>query len=430
MKLPPPTGSASIRISTVLVLGLSASVFALAGCEAGSDASAAPAFMVRDSAGITIAESTDSAWTEATRWRIADEPDLVIGSVDGSVPGTDFGSAPVPVALDRGGVAVMNAQTDDIRVFDAGGAWVRTLGGQGDGPAEFRRLVRIAAVRGDSVAAWDGSAREILTFPLDGGEPRYQATPDRLHAGRFGWDLTAWLPDGRYVLQSRDNPLNRAPGRRLETERLVIHSPDGDSLDAFGPYPAYWTVANELEQVFRPLLERESITHARAETLWWGAPGEGFGIERRDVETGARLRMSRPSNRVAAPDGVREAGLRQELEYAESPEVRAAMQEFWADMPMGDTLPSFLDFRPDAEGGVWVNHLAHPDRVRADDRWNLGAYASPDWTVFDPNGRWLGTVVMPGDFVLHEVGPDWILGTRTDELGVAWIERYPIIKRR
>ena len=74
------------------------------------------------------------------------------------------------------------------------------------------------------------------------------------------------------------------------------------------------------------------------------------------------------------------------------------------------------------------DHLAHPDDVPEDDRWNLGAYASDDWTVFDSDGRWLGTLAVPREFVLHEVGSDWILGTRTDDLGVAWIERYPIIR--
>ena len=378
---------------------------------------------------MTIAESIDSAWTETTRWRIADEPDLVIGSVDGSVPGTDFGSAPVPITLPTG-FAVLEPQTDDIRVFDSEGRWVRTLGRQGEGPDEFRSLGLIAAVRGDSVVGWDRSARKILTFPPGGAGPRYQATPDRMHAERFGWEVTGWLPDGRYLLRSRDDPVNRAPGRRLEMEWLVLQSPLGDSLAKFGPYPAYWTVANERGQVFRPLLGGEAGTRVADGTVWWAAPMAGFRFEARDVETGTRRVVTRPVERVPAPEGAREAGRRSELENprASEPAVRAAMEQMWDDMPIVDTLPAFIDFLPSTDGGVWVNHVADPDDVPEADLWNLRAYASRSWTVFDSEGRWLGTVSMPAGFTPSEVDTTALLGTRIDDLGVAWIERYPILR--
>ncbi|MDT8368273.1 MAG: hypothetical protein RQ745_03640 [Longimicrobiales bacterium] len=48
--------------------------------------------------------------------------------------------------------------------------------------------------------------------------------------------------------------------------------------------------------------------------------------------------------------------------------------------------------------------------------------------AFDPEGRWLGTVEFPEDVRLHQAGPDWVLGVRTDDLGIAWIERYRILK--
>jgi len=251
-----------------------------------------------------------------------------------------------------------------------------------------------------------------------------------MHAGRFGWEVTGWLPDGRYLLQSRDDPVNRDPGRRLEMEWLVLHSPAGDSLDAFGPYPAHWTVANEQEQVFRPLLGGAARTRVADGTLWWAAPEAGFRIEARDVESGVRRVVTRPMERVPVPEGVREAGLRSELENprASEPAVRAAMEQLWEEMPIVDTLPAFFDFLPSSDGGVWANQLLAPDDVPDDESWSLRAYASGLWTVFDPEGRWLGTMAMPHGFVLYEVGPDWILGVRTDDLGVTWIERYPIIK--
>lgn len=55
-----------------------------------------------DSAGVTITESTEPRWGEGEGWRIAPEPELVIGEVEG----------------------------DERHLVD--------VGGPGDGPAEFR----------------------------------------------------------------------------------------------------------------------------------------------------------------------------------------------------------------------------------------------------------------------------------------------------
>ncbi len=404
--------------------------WSLAACADDPTTESAPAFTVRDSAGVTIAESTDSAWTESTRWRIADEPDLSIGSVDGSVPGTDFGSAPVPVSMPNG-IAVRNGQTDDIRVFDADGRWVRTVGGLGDGPVEFRFLYDAAVVAGDSVAGWDYNMRKIVTFPThDDGDARYHATPSRTHAGRFEWAMSGWFPDGRYLLGARDDPRDQGPGSHLNMEWLVLYSPAGDSLDAFGPFPAYWTEAGPEGQVYMRLMSRQAITRLGREAIWRGVPQAGFEVRRFDLATGSRRIVRRSSQRMSPPEGIRQAGLRQELEgYPGASEtVRAAMRRMWESTPMVDSLPAFYDFLTTPDGYLWMRQVAHPDDVPVDDQPYLSAYATGLWTVLAPEGRWLGTVAMPDDFVMHEAGEGWILGVRTDDLGVAWIERYPIIR--
>ena len=47
---------------------------------------------------------------------------------------------------------------NEIRIFDPDGTYLRTLGGEGGGPAEFRRLDRVDVVRGDILVGRDVSA--------------------------------------------------------------------------------------------------------------------------------------------------------------------------------------------------------------------------------------------------------------------------------
>lgn len=429
MKLPPPTRSASIHISTVLVLGLSASVFALAGCEAGSDVAGAPAFTVRDSASVTIAESTDSAWTEATRWRIADEPDLVIGSVDGSVPGTDFGLVRQLAGLASGGVALLEWQLDEVRVFDGAGAWVGTFGGLGGGPTEFRNAAAMVELPGDSIAVFDLTARKIVTFPLDGGTPRVTRTVDGFHAGRYGWDIAGWRSDGAYVLKARDMPTGRPEGVHVDSAHFVLFSAAGDSLGELAAVPLYHGFSNG-ESSGPALYSKWAETRLTGTEIVHGFSDAGFDLEVIDTESGARRRVRRAFDRVPTPPDALETAVRLQLDEAEgAPPARLqAMRAFFTSMVAMDSLPAYDDVVVDRGGRIWANHLAPPGDVPDDAYPEIASHETSDWTVFDLDGRWLGTMALPHDFDLHDAGPDWVLGVREDETGALFVERYPILR--
>ena len=53
---------------------------------------------------------------------------------------------------------------------------------------------------------------------------------------------------------------------------------------------------------------------------------------------------------------------------------------------------------------------------------------SPSWSVFDPEGRLLGTVVTPEDFAPKHIGDDFVLGVWKDEVDVERVRLYPLEK--
>jgi len=51
-----------------------------------------------------------------------------------------------------------------------------------------------------------------------------------------------------------------------------------------------------------------------------------------------------------------------------------------------------------------------------------GPEGAVDWNVFAPNGEWLGSVETPARFNVFEVGPDYLLGVKRDEMGVEHVQ--------
>ena len=54
--------------------------------------------------------------------------------------------------------------------------------------------------------------------------------------------------------------------------------------------------------------------------------------------------------------------------------------------------------------------------------------ATQRWSVFDPDGRWLGVLTAPEGFHMTDVGADYVLGWATDSLDVAYVQMYGLLK--
>lgn len=150
-----------------------------------------------DSAGIEIvvnAVGADGASAFAT---LDATPSLRLGAPEGR-PEEQFGRVSDVVPMPDGGVAVLDAQAAEIRMFDADGAYRSTLGGRGQGPGEFQRPIALAWLARDTLAVFDAGPNRITRFGA-GGEPvrttTLEGTGPRITAAAF-------LHDGRLIGQS------------------------------------------------------------------------------------------------------------------------------------------------------------------------------------------------------------------------------------
>lgn len=96
-------------------------------------------------------------------------PEVSIGALDGPEEYL-FGSIwSIAVDGDRN-VYVFDEQAHDIRVYDATGAYVETLGGRGEGPGEFSRAEAMALLPDRRLVVRDPGNQRVQVFGPGPGE--------------------------------------------------------------------------------------------------------------------------------------------------------------------------------------------------------------------------------------------------------------------
>src|SRR5688572_14367050 len=136
----------------------------VAACSGPRDR--APAAEVTDSAGVRILtyELTDQV---VPIHRVVAEHDVEIGVLDGAREYT-FSRITDLAVTDDGSILVSDAQARDLRLYDAGGTFVRTIGRPGEGPGEFGSAPTVAGLSGDTVVTYDVRNRRLTLFGATG----------------------------------------------------------------------------------------------------------------------------------------------------------------------------------------------------------------------------------------------------------------------
>ena len=195
-------------------------------------------------------------------------------------------------------------------------------------------------------------------------------------------------PDLEYGILEADGSVNRDLGVFPGSELYVVNT-------ANGPRPRrYPFERHAFAFVWGDLVVMS--TSDRYEIRAYRTDGSLARIVRRDHEARAPTRAD-----------LRDYVARQN---PDRPEALDAV----ADMPLVEAFPAFARVLVDRLGYLWV------------EEYRLPGDADRLWTVFDPEGRALGFFEMPGSFAVQEIGEDYILGTREDELDIEYVESWPL----
>jgi 6-bladed beta-propeller len=388
----------------------------LAAACGDASAGSADAFTVRDSAGISIAESSAPAWAEGEGWRLSGTPAGEIGLAEGA-PEYLLSAVTVARRLGDGTIVIANAGTNEIRFYDDDGRHVRSIGGSGSGPGEFQRLAWIHLAARDTILAFDHASRRLSTFSPTGEFVRSITFADDSER-RFPDPLGAF--DDGSLLVRLGRVFAASEVRSGETRPDVAfarYSAEGTFVDSLAVLPGNETYVHAGDQFItvQPVFFArvagaavgDSGTYLGASDSfdigWYGTDGRLQRLVRRRGEL-------RPVSQ-AEVDRIREERL---ASMGDGP-WRQAEEEILNLLPARETHPAFVSLQTDDAGNLWVEESRLP-------------WEPPLWTVFDPAGRLLGSLELPDSFRPTHFGEDFVLGVARDELEVNRVRLYDLEK--
>ena len=410
------------------VLSLSSTACGTPASEAAA-AGQDPGATIRDSAGIEIVENHAPVWDSGEFWTVDPEPEFVLGGLEASGDSAHFiWDIRAVKPLSDGRIAMLAPRGDHkVLVYETAGRLSAAFARSGRGPGEFQNPVAMQVLPGDTVAVWDVMFGPVYYFDPSGEILRER----RIDLGALtetvqaeGWipNETPWpLPDGSFKISVY--PDSWAPPDR---SGVVYRPPRGfvriDSAYSAHSFGGWWDGPETLSTQWGDNLYSMLPFATSAGMTFGGEPLSAYVTNNDSYEvhqfsaTGVLQRIVR---RSAGPVAVTD----EEYERWRAFAVELNPHRDWrkwnrltGELPRPHH-PIIMGMKVDTEGFLWIlDGLPY----RGD---------TSDFSVFDPEGRWLGTVHLPAPG-MYWIGEDFILATRIDyDTGIQSVERYRLDRR-
>jgi hypothetical protein len=349
------------------------------------------------------------------------------------IPTTSSARSPrfrgLAVASD-GRIVIADLQGRHLKVFTPQGQYERTIGGPGGGPGEFGiQGLQVVIAPGDTLVVSDLGNQRVSLFLLDG-------TFVRSFGQSFGdgfairWDAT---DDGRLVSQLRRMSFPGGTGTPDTMDIVAERALDGAFGDTLLRVPSGKT--------FTFTDGAPEWTLFVPEPLWalWGdrilyAVSDRYRIEVRGP-AGVERVIEKPFTLQPLTQVDRDVILKGfEKIFKDQGLPPQFVPQFLERVHFTETYPAFgqggMARGPD--GTIMVQLVRSIAQMSPEEQKNIdfqsGGSGSPDWDVFDRDGRYLGVLTMPPRFQPIELIGDRIYGTQTDDLDVQYIVVLDVVK--
>ena len=401
------------RILAGLFLG------ALTACS--TQANPVPTVEIADSAGVQVVTNRISEEMSAMAWTLDMEPSLAIGEISGRPEAMLYGVSGAR-RLGDGRIVIANAGTSELRFFDSEGSYLKSAGRQGEGPGEFRELTRMEVTHLDSVVVFDQPSRRISLFDHEGNFARSFAAPSFRDLPTYPVGV---FSDGTFPV--RTLTIYPEGDERTGVTRDPIHylrvDPEGEILNEIGSFPgneAYRPSRESGYIVFSlPLLRVTRDAVVGMDLLVGQAHTFEVQIHGSDGAPKRIVRWADIPDPITEDDTEKVVAVR--LERARDEAQRIEWSAVFRTAKFPDILPAYGQIIADVRGNLWVEGYQSPDLPRTVEGRSL-------WKVFSPEGEWLSDVELPSSFFVTQIGDDFVLGIRRDELGIERVEIHTLRK--
>ncbi len=389
-------------------------VLSVAACGAEPDRAA---FVTRDSAGVSLVESSAPSWNDRSSWRLADQPHATVGTAEGA---EEYQLSWIwdALRLQSGAIVVGNAGSQQLRFYDSAGRFTRSTGRKGEGPGEFGAFadMRIWRLPGGLLAVRDAPLPRINLFDTTGTFLRTVTFANPEGAARP--HMNGAFADGTLFVAAYEPDGGTRSGEVVRSGlRYYRYGPDGAQIALIGSTPTapryVHQAGNTIHYPYLPLTVEPAIV-ADSATVLLLRNGEPE-IERFDLGGKLLARIRWHSKRRSVTGELYKQYVSADLDKTQNPQQKGLYEMFYKlSLPLPDVVPAYKDIRVDDTRHIWVEQYRLP--------WE----AERVWDVLDPRGRWLGAVTLPGRFWFHRAGQNYLLGTQMDSLDVEQIQVYAL----
>lgn len=321
--------------------------------------------------------------------------DVVIGSVVGVL--TDS----------NGRVFIGDYNANKIHVYHSDGSYLSSIGREGDGPGEFRRISQIR-IGSELIHVFDWNQRKIDAFSLETLRLVHTTLldfEDESNADISGWMVNSFylLNDGNYIVQfyipSRPDNIDEE-----KTHRLYKISTDGRILsDIILELP----VGESLVDIERPFImeapySRKALVTISGENLYklWT---EYLAIKKFGINGEYKSAFYYPVEKSPLDRS-------QILELFDHEMIRQVIQ----NTTLPDSWPTAHDFLIDDDNRFWISRII-------DDRKLY------EWWILEPNGELINRFVWPRNRSIRQIKNGYLYSLNTeDETGEQEIVKYHI----
>ncbi len=189
----------------------------------------------------------------AARWALESIDSFGEPGIEG-VPGPGLLGSPRSATWTRSGIVVADQQTARLVAFDSSGRVAAEVGGEGDGPGEFRSVIDVTGVSDSMVSALDVQTGRVTTFRL----PSFAA--DRIITGippdAF---FHRWLADTIWVVRPNAGSVSPMATAYLAASGAEVASAPPSSVED-QPYGAAFGL---------DAIDSRLVTSTRRPGVWW-----------------------------------------------------------------------------------------------------------------------------------------------------------------
>lgn len=336
--------------------------------------------------------------------------------------GADFGGPevtfvrPMPMTLPGGRIVVADPGTRQVHYFGADRQHLATVGGDGDGPREFRDIATLAVYPPDSLLLFDRQLQRFTILDADGDLGRTGPLRGFTGAGVGPLREVHPLADGRLVGRGTITATTAVGGGLWrDSLALVLFDRTGENgriIARLAGDDRYAAEVNSARTVNNhPLGRIPAIATRDTEILYAG--GTDARVVILSPAGGRRGSITHEVPKKPVTD-ERLARLRSLwLEGVEAEDTRRQMRELLEAIEYPESLPVTARMVVDGGNRVWL------------ERYRLDPSEPARWMVFDTTAAVVEVVELPADFRLTQAGEDFLLGVRTTELGTQVVQRLP-----